>query len=666
MPSIKLPSERRREIRAEQTMSLVDAPDLGYRYPFDLPLKPGTEFHDDLLNELLLSAKESASAMELRHPDMEKMERTMCAFISQDDKEKISKQKDARKPTSIVVPFTYAVYDSMSTQVLAAYAANDELHFYRGNGPEDTIGAMLGEKLIALQSAHFNELASIATSIRDEMTYGFAAMTPVWVRENAYRNSTKPLTFTDPITGEVIPDPTGATEDGAEEYVSFEGNRVFNIDPYSYLPDPNVAMHLVQDGECVGWKAGDSKNGLLNKEYSDPSIFFNCKYLRYIGDDQGLSTIFSGRERRTNRGSETRLAPVDVIYRYHRLVPSEWGLGDGERPEIWMFAVAADKIIICARPLGLYHNMFPVVVMASDTDGYSSTPTSRLETTYGLQNAVDFKWNSHMAFAKKGLLGEFLVREENIGHMGDIVNSAIGRIIRISRLAMNVPLENVVKQLQVSDPTAGNVNDIMALHDWMQRATGATDTLMGIMRSSGERRSATESRGARMSALSRIDRIVRIRNSHGFNNLGRMLFSQTAQLLSQEMYVQCIGRYEEDLRAELGVLANDPWIVVDPRRLNVSVDVIAGDSNSGGEEFFQDWIQLYGMIIGNPQLAMQLDMLRIFKHIARLGGAKNISDFAIKNPMNMQVMGDQQLQQQMQAGNLVPVGEGVNAPNRIQ
>ncbi len=56
-----------------------------------------------------------------------------------------------------------------------------------------------------------------------------------------------------------------------------------------------------------------------------------------------------------------------------------------------------------------------------------------------------------------------------------------------------------------------------------------------------------------------------------------------------------------------------------------------------------------------PELAQQFEMGRIFKHIARNNGAKNVEEF-----VKVQVQPDEQVQQQAQEGNILPFNEGAS------
>jgi hypothetical protein len=58
----------------------------------------------------------------------------------------------------------------------------------------------------------------------------------------------------------------------------------------------------------------------------------------------------------------------------------------------------------------------------------------------------------------------------------------------------------------------------------------------------------------------------------------------------------------------------------------------------------------------NPALMQELDMMRVFKHIARQLGAKNVEDFAKKGGQFQPVIAaDSQVQDNVQKGNIVGV-----------
>ena len=61
------------------------------------------------------------------------------------------------------------------------------------------------------------------------------------------------------------------------------------------------------------------------------------------------------------------------------------------------------------------------------------------------------------------------------------------------------------------------------------------------------------------------------------------------------------------------------------------------------------WKEIFMGVAQDQQLRSQFDVIELFKYTAELGGAKNIERFQV------QAMPDQQVMDQMQAGNMKPM-----------
>ncbi|MFA6973078.1 MAG: hypothetical protein WC208_16995, partial [Gallionella sp.] len=229
--------------------------------------------------------------------------------------------------------------------------------------------------------------------------------------------------------------------------------------------DPNVPVQETQKGEFVGWIDPTNYMKIMEHEQRDKS-YFNGKFLYGMRGSAGKSQYnkvsSSGRDCTYNNsytytGSSSGEAalstsPIDQIYLYINLIPKEWKLGTSEYPEKWLFCVAADRYIRCAKPLGLDHNMFPLVTCSPDFDGYSMTPLSRLEMISGLQGTLDWLVNSHIANVRKSI-NDMLVVDPSLVNINDLLDPAPGKLIRMRRAAWGRGVENAVKQLSVTDIT---------------------------------------------------------------------------------------------------------------------------------------------------------------------------------------------------------------------
>ena len=124
--------------------------DLKYAYPYKLDLHPQSALHKRIIAEVMQRATESYSVMSARYPDWAKIDETSTAYIPADAKERELKNKDSRKPISIVIPQSYATLEIMLAYLVAALLESPILR-YEGTGPEDIYGGILMEKTIEWQ-----------------------------------------------------------------------------------------------------------------------------------------------------------------------------------------------------------------------------------------------------------------------------------------------------------------------------------------------------------------------------------------------------------------------------------------------------------------------------------------------------------------------------------
>jgi hypothetical protein len=622
----------------------------GYDYPAGLDLRPGSPLHQRIVSAVTERARASCGAMQPRHSSWRLIDRTLTAFVPLDDAERALKKTDPRKPVRIVVPVSFAALETLLTYMTTVFLERPYFR-YEGSGPEDAIPAIMYEHVIDQQCQRLKNGLALHTFFRDAFAYGFGVIAPVWSRVMGQKSVWRTDGFWSMVQRFV---PT-TKKRSVVDYVMFEGNRLLNIDPYKYLPDPNVPLHDVQAGEFVGWLARENLMDLLARERDRESGLFNCRCLKGKPNrtsvttrmDPDLERFGLGGAREPQAGNLTH--PVDTIYMYVNLIPKDWGLGPREYPEKWLFAVAGDETVIQAQPLNLDHNLFPLAVAAPDYDGRSLMPISRLEVIYGMQETVDWLFASHIANVRK-VLNDMIVYDPQLVNSYDLENPSEGKLIRLRPNAWGRGIKDAIQQLNTHDVTTQHIQDAMTLTELLRETSGATDIMQGIIRAkSGERRTAEEVKGARTSGLSRLQKTARVVGMQAMQDLGFMLASQTRQLMSAETWVKLSGRWQERLAAEYNMTS--PYLLVRPDQLDANYDVVVNDGSSmAGMESVDAWLQVLQIITSNPLAAPQFDSARIIKHIARLTGAKNLEDFELK-PM---VLPDENVAGQLAAGNLVP------------
>lgn len=635
--------------------SSVTREDHKYTYPNNLKLKPGSDLHQRLLSKLNQYALSSSAIIRDRHNSWLEIDKKLSAFIATDKKERKIREKDPRRPISIVFPYTYAILETLISYMVAAFFP-EPIFRYEGASPSDVAGAILLEKVINLQCQRTKVSVMLHTFFRDAAAYGFGAVSPYWEIRTGKRDIRSQLSYFNGGT-------SGPYFRETIETTLFEGNAIQNIDPYFYLPDPNVPLNDVQKGEFVGWLDTDNYMNLLSEEQNDPDLF-NVRYIRNMG--KRYTSVF-GRDKaqRRHRPTSTRtfgtnssaiIDPVDILHMYVKLIPEEWGLGDGDIPEKWYFSVAADTVIIRAKPINMNHDMFPVCIAVPDFDGYSPIAYSRLEILQGMQVVIDWLFNSHIANVRKAI-NDVLVVDPYLINIPDLRNPGPGGIVRLRRPAWGRGVENAIKQLDITDITRTNLQDVSYVIQYMQQISGTDNPVMGTLRTGGpERLSAREFQGTAQGAVSRLERIAKITGAQGMQDIGYMFAHNCQQLMTEDVWIKTIGEWDDIIKEQFSI--QNGRVKVTPFDILVDYDLLIRDGSIPGGNFADSWIQLFQSVSSNPALMQRIDIFRLFKHIAVNLGAKNIDDFEIPQVQG-QVMPDEQVERQVQRGDLVALNEAI-------
>lgn len=626
-----------------------------YTYPDNLDLKPGTDFHKSLRNKIWQRARESRNEMAKRFSSWREIDKTLTTYIQPSEKSEKVQQKDPQKPIEIVFPYTYSMLEALLTYLTMAFF-QDPMFQYEGVEDDDTIGAMMMEMCIRLHCIKNKVPLNVHTVLRDCLGYGVGIGIPGWRRQYGKKPVRSTVTTVSELGEGTVNDVTMV------DSLLFEGNDLSNIDPYMWLPDPSVSSANIQDGEFVGWVDRDNYMNLLSEETQPDSGYFNVKYLRQKKDKRStLALDQSDREKRhkgakeINRSMTQTVNPVDVIKMYVTLIPKEWKLGSSEYPEKWYFELAADDIIIAAEPANHNHGMYPIAVASPEYDGYSITPIGRMEILHGLQHTLDFLFNSHIANVRKAI-NDMLVVDPYLVNINDLKDPNPGKLIRLRRPAWGRGVDKVVQQLAVQDITRANIADSSYITSWMDRISGADQSMQGALRMGGpERLTKGEFQGTRSSAVSRLQRIAMIIGLQFMQDVGTQFAVHTQQYMTQQQYVRIVGRHAEQLQALFG--APKRSMNVTPYDLAINYDLIVRDGSIPGGNFSEAWIDMFKVIGTTPELMQQFDVTRIFMFIAHQLGAKNIEDFKRNvNQIQPNVMPDEKVADQVQRGNLIPLG----------
>ena len=634
--------------------SLADS-NIDYNYPEGLDLRPNSITHGRLRDFIIERAHYSRHHLSRRFPSFDMINKMLTAYIPLDEEEILLKAQDHRKPVSIVIPTMYATLETFlaymtNTLLLSPYFKYDYID------PDDAVGVAMLEQVVDMQARRNKMALNLHTWWRDGFAYGYGLVNTDWVVHRHTSKRVKTKINRDNVVSLIngIPDISFVTETARD--ILFEGNKLSNIDPYMAILDPNTPIQELQDAEFVGWLERTNLHNLRRMETTDDTVF-NVEYLRQLTSGEGRTSLFV--HDKGNRGNDNHemqyydsySKPVDIITLEADIIPSEFELSSSNDSERWLFRLAADELIITAVPLPYKHGFWSVAATSPDFDGYSTTPTSKLEIIHGLQHVMNFYFNSHIQNIRKSLNDMFLI-DTDIVDLDTVLDPSPGKIMLKKRSAWGRSIKDAVTQFPVVDVTSQNVGESQLLNQMMQQVSGASEQAQGGQQNRGERVSATESRNALQGSLSRIEKTALLSSIMGMQDLGYMMASNTQQYAEQDYYVKITGRYIEDLKKILGENGGRKSAA----DLNIPYEVSAAESSIPGSGDPNVWLQAMQLRTQDPEVYHQTDGVRMYLHLARLSGAKNITDF-LRRGVAPQFAGPEEIQNQVQAGNLRPVAD---------
>src|SRR3990172_2415861 len=338
---------------------------------------------------------------------------------------------------------------------------------------------------------------------------------------------------------------------------------------------------------------------------------------------------------------------IPTIEMYIELVPNEWGLGTSTRPEKWYFVLADKRVVICAKPMGSFHNKYPFYVQEYEIDGYQLAKRSIMDILKPLNDTITWLVDTHHSNVRKVINDQFVIDPSRIV-MADVLNPAGGRMWRLRPEVYGTDPKLSVHQLQVVDVTQNNLRDSGFVVDLMQRVSGVSDNMMGFVNAGG-RKTATEVRSSNTLGVNRLKVTAEYNSALGWSPYAQTTLQETQQ------------RYDLERKYKIaGVSGNNPGferaVMVTPEDIKGFYDFVPVDGTMPIDRFAMASMNKELMVdtMKIPQIAQQTDYMKWLGYIAELQGMRNFDRFT--TPPQIQVVPDGQIATEAQAGNIVPLG----------
>lgn len=622
-------------------------------------LKYGTKFHERILSAVRERYDLSCHRNSDRQEQWRKDEETFLAYMPENELDALRRNKRETEgipqQTTIVIPYSYAIAMTMHTYLTSVFLSRDPIFQFEGSDGKADQARPAVESLIAYQMTRGMNVAKLYLYLMDLCKYGVACGGVYWdeERHQVRRTVEEPMTFLGiPVAGRT------KKVHQVEEVVGYVGNKLYNVRPYNTYTDPRRSLSDYQEGEFLITESDDF--AILDLQTGD---FINKEVAVKMRRRGVRSPEGSEEQEMPDVDLETSL-PLDVTNvgtgnmkdMHIRLIPSEWGLGDGDRVEKWTITVWNDAVVVQCMPRGEYHNKFPTFIETYEIDAYQSATRSVSEILRPMQDLLNWLINTHMYNVRKNLNGQWVV-DPSLIRMNDFNNPEPGKALRLRPQAYGAgKLDQAVMQLPVADTTQTHVNDLALIAQMMQRASGVTDQVMGMMMQGG-RRTAQEVRTNTAFGVNRLKTVSEWGSAHAWDPLARMLLQNTQQFLDTDLSLRIVGD-------NVNLRGARRFIDVSPEDISGSFDFVPVDGTLPIDRYAQAnlWREMLATAGAVPGVLAQYDMGGIFAWVAQLAGLKSIKQF------RLQVADDEILRQQLAAGNVVDfnsargdVGGGVEA-----
>ncbi|TAN40584.1 MAG: hypothetical protein EPN22_17265 [Nitrospirae bacterium] len=624
------------------------------------PIAVNDPQHRKLQEAILTRLDRSRRRMKDRYTAWNDADALLRCYV---DKTKVDDDGIKQSPYArdIVIPYSYAVQQIYLTYLMAVFTAKEPTFPIQGYGPEDSKSAEAAEHVLAYQMDRMTGMLMLYAFFQDVLRYGLGVMKVTWEEEQT--------TIVKRMSVPVLLQPLlGAERVKHETVTMYAGNRITPIDPFAYFPDPSVPQGQIERAEFIGhhitrnlsdirqrardgvyWRENVEKITPWMQPATEGEESRRDEYLKMTTADQSPADAL-------DRGA-VRLDELNLM-----LVPKEWGLGDGENLEAWWLTLANREVLVRAEPSIYQHGKLNYVVGTFGYDPHAFLTDSLSGLIDGLQAATSWLYNARMQ-SVRATMNPTMFIDPSIFEMEDLEHPEPGGYIRLKPEYYGRP--DAIRQgqapLQFTDATSRHFEDMAYHREMIQFITAATDPQAGV--ETQTRRTLGEVQNILLQSGRRLQLLASQLAAQAIRPLGRMMLQHTQQLLQAPVWTRILGSASTELmaRAQGGLLQVSPYDLQGMFDLKIQDGTLPPDPS----RFAEVWKEIFVSLVQNPmilqafqQQGKQLRIDMLFKHVVETMGVRNFDQFfEVGVP---QVQPDQQVMDQVRAGNYVPPGAGTN------
>lgn len=621
--------------------------------PIDL-LVPGSEHHTYVLNYLNDQIKTSEDAMSKFYPRWQIAERKMQAYLSLPNYEQMLRDmNNSSKPPApaiIMFPYKFAVVSTVVTYGMKVFCSKQPFINLGADSKEQADLVRYAETMLQRHLEATKIIARIWQLLLDGEVYGVGIMRCIWRTKYGNRRVLRPLADSEKLMLAGQPDAQTKLARDVERRVIWAGNEITNIDPFMFLPDPNVPMSEVSEkGEYVYWREFVGKHILMRAQAEGL-----LKYVDRVQEntENGPNTKWSNLSHRSAlSGGDSHAGESPRNSRYGQsnvyqmdqgsveIIPAELGLGPETAPQKWLFTILNGTTIVQAEPLDYDHGRHPVEVSEPYSLGYGFGQPALGDYIGPVQDILSWFIDSHIYNIRAALNNQWVYDPSKIDEKS-LKYPQPGKHIRLKPLAYGTDVRTAIQQVPVTDVTRGHMSDLSTFIRIGDMVSAVNDSTRGVQPAGG-RRTAAETRIVGESAFGRLGAHMQLISQQSLTRIAEQCILNIQQFQDISIWTKVIG---QEAMAKIGqrLLTSDFTYPVHDGTL--PLDKAAN---------FDLWKEILFGMAKSQILQRTHSFPRVFEHVCQIGGAANISSFRL--------VGDAQMDQMVQMGNAMPLPDAAAA-----
>lgn len=637
--------------------------------------------------------------------DLKRIQWSLKGYVDPDQKNPRNTSRD--KDNVIVFPMTFRNRSMMKTAWYSTFIRSPMWRIKPGCGPASVINAATMEQIIERQVNQFDAGLHLLTAVDDVLSSGRATLGTEWTQKRGRRAEKTLITAVAVELAKAKGFGANARDINTlqrefKDAILYEGTQLRPWDPFRTIRDSNTTVNFFQEAEFVGRSFDTNINWLLNRENDDIARvneltakgrsakprFFNADYVKVLAESGMAETWWdsdrmeSGRNDRTgytNRPemNDRKTTKVGCIYMEMQIIPKDWKCGPEKYPVKYFVELSADMIVTGFGALDYLDGNYSVVEFGPNTDGHEISPIGDLMVNFGMHKFSNRLGNYTEEDYRKSVNGGITLVNQDIVDMEHYLNQKTSH--KLAMYAKSYVSPEEAKTAIMNFPHMSRSPEMMALVEkfmaWDSDALGTGNTMANI---GPERPTVPGVREAQFQQHGRTELWNWIFAKQGMQDLFWRYVSNQRQFATLPIAARYDGMWADRIRRELGRNPlGTPW-EVDPEYMTADIDPQLLTDEFEMTPFTGDMPQmtdssgLHGIVqqaLQIPEIAMdtfsKLPIHQMLLQALRIDNVPDIEMFEQAAPpqqvggtTNVQVQPDQMVQQQIQAGNLVPVDGG--------